>query len=187
MLAGHSVGGTYALLYAAHYPKQVAGLALIDSATPYQFDLPDYPAFYAMWRRGSALIPTLACAGLARVTPSTGFTALPPQARNAARAFASPREMSADRTEFAQLPRIFNDAKAVTSLGARPVAIVTAGTGQQRGWSAAQNRLAKLSRHSTQQKVAAATHAGLLEDKAFASITSRAIRQVVQLTRSGQR
>jgi pimeloyl-ACP methyl ester carboxylesterase len=43
VLAGHSVGGTYALLYAAHYPKQVAGLALIDSATPYQFDLPDYP------------------------------------------------------------------------------------------------------------------------------------------------
>jgi hypothetical protein len=141
-----------------------------------------------MWRRGSALILTLACAGLARVTPSTSFTALPPQARNAARAFAaSPREMSADRTEFAQLPRIFNDAKAVTSLGARPVAIVTAGTGQQRGWSAAQNRLAKLSQHSTQQKVAAATHAGLLEDKAFASITSRAIRQVVLLTRSGQR
>ena len=43
VLAGHSVGGTYALVYAAQYPGQVAGLALIDSATPYQFDLPDYP------------------------------------------------------------------------------------------------------------------------------------------------
>ena len=95
--------------------------------------------------------------------------------------------MSADRTEFAQLPRIFNEAKAATSLGATPVAIVTAGTGEQRGWAADQNRLAKLSRHSTQQKVAAATHAALLEDEAFASITSRAIRQVVRLTRSGQR
>ena len=44
VLAGHSVGGTYALAYAMDYPKDVAGVALIDSATPYQFDLPTYPA-----------------------------------------------------------------------------------------------------------------------------------------------
>ena len=55
VLAGHSVGGTYALAYAMDYPKDVAGVALIDSATPYQFDLPAYPRFYSMWRRASAL------------------------------------------------------------------------------------------------------------------------------------
>ena len=43
VLAGHSVGGTYALVYAKHVPDQVAGVALIDSSTPYQFDLPEYP------------------------------------------------------------------------------------------------------------------------------------------------
>lgn len=32
VLAGHSVGGTYALVYAAQYPSEVAGVALIDSA-----------------------------------------------------------------------------------------------------------------------------------------------------------
>ena len=41
VLAGHSVGGVYALIYAARYPGDVAGLVLIDSSTPYQFDLPD--------------------------------------------------------------------------------------------------------------------------------------------------
>ena len=58
VVAGHSVGGAYALAYAMDYPRNVAGVALIDSATPYQFDLPTYPRFYSMWRRGSALLPT---------------------------------------------------------------------------------------------------------------------------------
>jgi pimeloyl-ACP methyl ester carboxylesterase len=68
VLAGHSVGGIYALLYAARYPEHVAGLALIDSSTPYQFDLPDFPGFYATWQRGSALLPSLSRAGVARIT-----------------------------------------------------------------------------------------------------------------------
>ncbi len=38
VLAGHSVGGTYALVYAMDFPKETAGVALIDSASPYQFD-----------------------------------------------------------------------------------------------------------------------------------------------------
>ena len=59
VLAGHSVGGTYALAYAMDYPKDVAGVALIDSSTPYQFDLSAYRSFYSLWRRASALLPTL--------------------------------------------------------------------------------------------------------------------------------
>jgi len=89
VLGGHSVGGVYALLYAAHYPDQVAGVALIDSTTPYQFELPDYPGFYSLWRRGSALMPSLARAGLTRLTSG-----------------GPPREYRADRVEFAQLPRL---------------------------------------------------------------------------------
>ena len=46
VLAGHSVGGTYALAYALDYPKDVAGVALLDSSTPYQFDLSAYRSFY---------------------------------------------------------------------------------------------------------------------------------------------
>ena len=33
----------YALAYAMDYPADVAGVALLDSSTPYQFDLPSYP------------------------------------------------------------------------------------------------------------------------------------------------
>ena len=65
VLAGHSVGGTYALAYAMDFPSRLAGVALIDSSTPYQFDLPDYPSFYSMWRRVGALLPSLGRAGSA--------------------------------------------------------------------------------------------------------------------------
>lgn len=186
VLAGHSVGGTYALLYAARYPDDVAGLALIDSSTPYQFDLPDYPGTYAMLRRLYSVMPSFARAGIPRLIP--GFGTLPPQARNAASAFASsPRELRADRAELAELPRMFDEAKTVKTLGKRPLAVVTAAVGQQRGWGAAQERLAELSTHSVHRTVAGATHAQLLEDKRFAATTSRAIRQIVKRVRSGQR
>lgn len=186
VLAGHSVGGTYALVYALRYPDDVAGLALIDSSTPYQFDLPDYPGTYAMLRRLYSVMPAFARAGIPRLVP--GFGGLPPQARNAASAFASsPRELRADRAEVAALPQMFDEAKAVTTIGAKPLAVVTAPRGAQRGWLDAQRRLAALSTNSVQRTVAGATHAELLEDKRYAAITSRAITQVVQDVRPGRR
>src|SRR5439155_4427033 len=139
VLAGHSVGGAYALAYAMDYPKDVAGFALIDSATPYQFDLSAYPGFYSMWRRASALLPTLARAGVARVySLGMGFSSLPSDARHEARAFSSsPRELRADRDEFAELPTVFRQDKALTSLGGKPLFVLTADLGQQSGWPAA--------------------------------------------------
>jgi pimeloyl-ACP methyl ester carboxylesterase len=186
VLAGHSVGGVYALVYTARYPGDVAGLALIDSSTPYQFDLPDYPGTYAMLRRLTSVLPSLARAGLPRLVPA--FGTLPPQARDAASEFgSSPRELRADRAELAELPRMFDEAKAVKSLDGRPLAVVTAAVGQQRGWATAQDRLAKLSTNSVHRTVPGATHSALLEDKQFAAIASGAIRQVVQRVRSAPR
>jgi pimeloyl-ACP methyl ester carboxylesterase/copper chaperone CopZ len=181
VLAGHSVGGTYALIYAAQYPQQVAGVALIDSATPYQFDLPTYPGFYSMWRRASALLPPLARAGIGRFTLGRGFATLPSEARDAARAFAaSPRELRADRSEFAELPIAFDQAKALKSLDGKPLAVLTAEIGTQNGWLAAQDQLALLSTKSVHRTAHGATHAALLEDRRFATVTSRAIAEVVR-------
>ena len=188
VLAGHSVGGVYALLFAAQYPQQVAGVALIDSSTPYQFDLPDYPNSYRLLRRAAAVFPSLARAGLMRLGTGTGNAGLPPQTRSAARAFAaSPRELRADHVDVEQLPRMFNEAKALTSLGSKPLAVVSATVGQQRGWAAAQNKLAQLSTESVHRTVPGATHESLLEDKRFARITSHEITQVAQSVRSERR
>jgi pimeloyl-ACP methyl ester carboxylesterase len=186
VLAGHSVGGTYALANAMDYPADVAGVALIDSATPYQFDLPDYPAFYSMWRRGSALLPTFARAGIMRLSAGNlGFTSLPADARSQAQAFASSaRELSADRDEFAELPTVFRQTKSLTSLGGKPLFVLTADVGQQSGWLAAQKRLATLSTNSVHQVAHGATHDALLQDKKYAAVSARAIEAVVRSVRT---
>ncbi len=188
VLAGHSVGGTYALVYAAQYPTQFAGLALIDSATPYQFDLPDYPSFYSMWKRGSSLLPSAARTVFGRMELRSGFASLPPKARDAARAFNStPSQLTASRIEFLQLPTVFNQAKALRSLHGKPLAVLTATVGEMRGWTAAQDKLARLSTDSVHRTVAGATHAALLEDKTFARATSSAVTDVVWRVRMKQR
>ena len=158
---------------------------MIDSATPYQFDLPWYPRFYSLWRRGSALLPTLARAGVARVYSRSSFASLPPDVRHAARAFgSSPRELRADRDEFAQLPTVFRQDKALTSLGGKPLFVLSADVGGLPRWPAAQEKIAGLSTNSVHQTAHGATHAALLEDRKYAAFSSRAIGAVVRSVRT---
>ena len=186
VLAGHSVGGTYTLAYAMDYPKETAGVALIDSASPHQFDLPDYPGFYSMWRRVGALLPSVARTGIPRLTSGLGSGDLPSDARREARAFnASPRELRANHNEFLELRTVFDQTKALTSLDGKPLFVLTADLEQQSGWSAAQDKLATLSTNSRHQTTQGATHTALLEDKEFAAVTTRAIGAVVHAARSG--
>jgi pimeloyl-ACP methyl ester carboxylesterase len=169
------------------YPRKVAGVGLIDSATPYQFDLPSYPTFYALWRRGSALLPTLARAGIARLySLGLGASTLPPDARRQARAFSSlPREVRADRDEFAELKTVLHQDQALTSLDGKPLYVLTADLGQQSGWFASQDKLAALSTNSAHQTTKGATHVALLEDEHYAAVSSRAIAGVVRSVRTG--
>lgn len=189
VVAGHSVGGTYALAYAMDDPKETAGVALIDSASPHQFeDLPDYPGFYSMWRRVGALLPSVGRAGIPRLTSGLGSGELPPDARSEARAFnSSPRELRANHDEFLELRTVFDQTKALTSLDGKPLFVLTADVGQQSGWSEAQDKLATLSTNSRHQTVQGATHTALIEEEGFAGATSRAIGAVVQAARSGER
>jgi pimeloyl-ACP methyl ester carboxylesterase len=71
LLVGHSLGGEYVRLYAAHYPEEVVGLVLVDSAHPDQWQRsaavlpPPSPSdsegvqFYREWFTGAAPDPTL--------------------------------------------------------------------------------------------------------------------------------
>ena len=188
VLAGHSVGGTYALVYAMDFPNETAGVALIDSASPHQFDLPSYPGFYSMWRRVGALLPSVARAGIARLTSGLGSGDLPEDVQEEARAFASsPRELQANHDEFKELRTVFDQAKALTTLGGKPLFVLTADLETQSGWSGLQDKLAALSANSVHQTAHGSTHSALLEDQRFASITSRAIADVVQTARSDHR
>jgi pimeloyl-ACP methyl ester carboxylesterase len=187
VLAGHSVGGTYALIFAARYPRQVAGIVLLDSSTPKQFTaLPDYRAAYASGRRLSALLPPLARVGLLRLAAGGGFGGLPPQARSQELALTvTARGLGSQGAEWSELPTVFAQAQTLTSLNGKPLVVVTAGRGQQTGWSAAQDRLARLSTNSLHRKVAAADHTALLYNKAMSANSSQAIRDVVSAIRTG--
>jgi pimeloyl-ACP methyl ester carboxylesterase len=185
VLAGHSTGGIYALTYANRYPSEVAGMVLLDSASPDQFTvLPDYPGFYAIARRVTALLPSLGRLGVGHLVNAFGDSTLPEPAAAQARAFeASPRDMRNGRDELSVYPDVFAQARALTTLGAKPLVVVTATEGQQAGWFTAQDRLAALSGNSS-HRFAHATHESLLPDQHAAESAVRAIDDVMQSVRS---
>jgi CMP-2-keto-3-deoxyoctulosonic acid synthetase len=83
------------------------------------------------------------------------------------------------------LPTVFRQDKALTSLGGKPLFVLTADRGQQSGWPAAQNKLAGLSTNSVHETTHGATHAALLDDRNYAAVSSRAIEAVVRSVRTG--
>ena len=93
--------------------------------------------------------------------------------------------MNADRNEFTELPTVFKQAQALTTLGSKPLVVLTAGRGQQAGWPASQNKLALLSSSHAHRTIRGATHTALLDDRNFARITSTGIKAVVFSARSG--
>jgi pimeloyl-ACP methyl ester carboxylesterase len=188
ILVGHSTGGTYAMTYAAQYPAQVAGMVLLDSSSPYQLTaLPDFPGQYAVMRRVLALAPPLTRTGVAQLAASSTWSDLPEPAAAQVRAFAADaRGPRSTRGEQSVLPAVFEQAKALISLGGKPLVVLTASDNVRttRGWSAAQDHLATLSSNSS-HRVAGATHVGLLDDQSAAAISVRAIDDVVQSARTG--
>jgi hypothetical protein len=85
------------------------------------------------------------------------------------------------------LRTVFDQAKALTSLGGKPLGVVSAEVGQQAGWAPAQTKLAKLSANSFHRTAQSATHEGLLKEERFAALTSRAIADVVDVARTHQK
>jgi pimeloyl-ACP methyl ester carboxylesterase len=186
VLAGHSVGGTYNMIFAARYPAEVAGMVLLDSATPEQFTaLPKYPAFYSTYRRVSGVLPSLARLGIGRVVAASQFAGLPAAARKQEQAFAATaREFRGMNGEWSRLPAAFTQAKALSTFGGKPLFVLTAGQGQETGWSAAQDKLARLSSNSVHRTIDGATHAELLVNQRFARQSGTAIVQVVTAART---
>jgi pimeloyl-ACP methyl ester carboxylesterase len=187
VLVGHSTGGAYAMTYAARYPEQVAGMVLLDSSSPEQLTrMPAYAGQYALLRRGLALLPTLTRLGLGRMlAPASHLPA--PAAGQVEAIAATPRAARNGRDEISVVLDVFAQAQALTTLGDRPLAVLTtteslAGA----GWAGAQDQLAGLSTNRVHRTVDS-THAGVIEDGAPAAESVRAIAEVVSAVRTGSR
>jgi pimeloyl-ACP methyl ester carboxylesterase len=187
VLAGHSAGGIYVLNFAHLYPQQVAGVVLLDSMHPEQYTKIDgWPAFYEMYRRVSALLPSLSRFGVGRLIYHSAYGDLPPPARDQQRAFmGTPRHSRSVRDEFSEVRTAMTQARSLTTLGDRPLVVLTAHKEAQDGWIAAQDELAELSRNVDHRVLPEATHTMLVENETIAAHSSRAIRDVVNAVRSG--
>lgn len=190
VLVGHSVGGVYAMTYAARHPEQVAGLVLLDSASPRQFTvLPDYATQYFMMTRLYGVLPTLARLGIGRLAPSLSANDVPGDAGKQAGAFAnSPRSARTARDELSTYRRTFAQAQALTALGSKPLVVLSAsdtlaGTA---GWPAAQQQLAALSSNADQRTVGS-SHVGLLDDATASTASVTAVVDVVRAVRTAGR
>lgn len=173
VLVGHSSGGAYVRVYAARYPDQVAGMILLDAQPADAFTaLPDYPATYQALRMAYGLGPSLARAGLLGIVLGLPADQSTPAAARGA------------RDELAVLPSVLQQAQALTSLGDRPLIVVTAGSGQQAGWLAAQASMARLSTSSAHRVVAAGTHTSLISGD-DAPVSTQAILDVLASIRTG--
>ncbi len=189
VLVGHSAGGPYAMTYAAQYPDEVAGMVLLDSMSPYEFtDLPGFATEQSMMSRGLGVLPTLTRMGGGRILPTSAWSSLPEPAASQVQAFAaSARGMRNMRDEQSMYPTVFEQAKALTSLDSKPLVVVTATESIQKHeqWVDLQDRLAALSTNND-HRVAEATHAGLIDDRASFEASAQAIVDVVQSVRTGQ-
>jgi pimeloyl-ACP methyl ester carboxylesterase len=171
VLAGHSAGGIYVLNFARLYPKQVAGVVLLDSMHPEQYTrIATWPAFYESFRRFSALMPSLSRLGIGHAVYGTAYGDLPETARDQQRSFwSAPRHSRSLRDEFSRLRTAMAQAGALTNLGDRPLVVVSALNEAADGWMAAQAGLASLSTNSNHRTLADATHSALIENQDFAA------------------
>lgn len=186
VLTGHSTGGTFAQVFAAEFPGEVAGMVLLDSSSPHQFDLPAYPGQYAAMRRGLAVLPTLNRFGIGRLLWAASPSHLDdPAAGEVASLSASAHAARSGRDELSMLPEVFAQAQALTTLGGRPLVVLTASESHDgtEGWPAAQDQLAALSTNST-HRIVDSTHVGLLEDPDPARASAQAITGVVDAVRA---
>ncbi len=185
VLVGHSSGAQYVRIFADRFPAQVAGMVLLDGQPAEAFEgLPSFPAFYNAFRRASGILPSLARLGVGRLVFHASFGNLPAGDRERERLdYSSARHYRSLRDEFAELPMSLKQARRFQSLGNRPLVVVTATQGAQRGWLPLQDTLATLSANSN-HRVVPYTHDALVTDRSAAQVSTQAVRDVVRAVRS---
>ena len=151
VLVGHSLGGYTMLVYAHDYPEEVSGLVLIDAQ-----DLPasDGAAPKPALKPGRNSLPSLlARIGVVRLlaAPLDAIKNLPEGDKQAYTAYAvAPRSAQTFLDEGRGMSEGGAQARAVTSLGALPLIVLSRGKDQDAKHTAAQADLIQLSTNSQQ-------------------------------------
>ena len=94
-------------------------------------------------------------------------------------------DLASSAQEFLEGSASVHQAAAVTDLGHRPLVVVTADTGHDATWRAAQQQLATLSANSD-HRVVHATHQSLVDDEKASVAAADAVRDVVSAVRTAR-
>jgi pimeloyl-ACP methyl ester carboxylesterase len=199
VLVGHSFGGTNMQVYASHYPDEVAGMVLVDSA------LEDEKAvtLTQSLQPSPVLLKIYATIGLTRL-PYTlggeppGLTS--PELEDEQVAISSHRKhVFAVADETSSLQESFNENRAdPMSLGNKPLMVLSAGFVQLTGTGLSQEQVnlidelhsdsqAALTRRSENAKQIIAEDSGHYIQVERPALVIDAVRHVVEATRDGSR
>jgi pimeloyl-ACP methyl ester carboxylesterase len=185
VLAGHSFGGLYVLTFAARYPDEVAGMVLVDSTAPKSAAntgaaSPYDGGSYDVMGRISALVSTSARLGLSRLYGQLEHSSLPPRSKQEARTSnATASHVRSTVDEYVQASVSMRQAASLGDFADKPLIVLTAGSGHDPAWSAAQNDLTTLSTNSVRRVIDGATHDSLISNEDDAAATTQAILDAV--------
>jgi pimeloyl-ACP methyl ester carboxylesterase len=194
VFVGHSYGGLLARLFVDQYPDEVAGLVLIDSSHPGQFgNARKPPRWLHLARTLLPAAPWAARLGLMRIGVhfvKMDVKLLPePERSEQLDFYGRASHWVGTRREMQAWQEYTNpEVRRTGRLGARPLAVLTAGAREDRpGWGTLQDSIAALSTNSAHEFVAHTTHGGMLSDSAAAERSIAAIRAVREAIASGGR
>lgn len=177
ILVGHSLGGWLVRLYRDRYPEDVAGIALVESAHPRQWEeLP--PEIWRFTRSTVTPLRLLGAAGrfgvLRLLSGRIARQRLPADVLPAYRATAlRPSSLATLASEIENSPRLAEEVRKTASLGDLPLVVVSAGRSfdafreiapdwpfdrANETWATLQHDLVGLSTHSWQLVSPDATH-----------------------------
>ena len=191
VMAGHSFGGLYVRIFAAHYPNEVAGLVLIDSTgskEPAKSVIPSTgDENYDAVGRVAVLASLSARVGLGRLYGDLVGGTLPARSNELLRVdSAQAHTVRSVVEEYLRGGAASQEAASLRDFGDKPLFVVTAGSGNDASWQAAQTKLATLSTNSAHEVVAGASHQPLEDEKQYAAHVTRAVLAVLASVRNHQ-
>jgi pimeloyl-ACP methyl ester carboxylesterase len=183
VLVGHSMAGLWVRLFLGRNPRDVAGLVLVDAATPEAMDMPVVRRFVGGYMDVSRLYKVTAQVGLSRpIAPLIGdrIGLSGEAAAEKRRAYVTPSHIAWASEEIQRWPDAARQARESGAIDpAIPVAVVTAGAFRGgKGWQSWQAAPARASRAGYIDHVAGADHASLL-GRRFADPIVKGIEHVM--------
>jgi pimeloyl-ACP methyl ester carboxylesterase len=185
VLVGHSLAGLYSRIYAERYPEEVAGMVLVNSSHPAQFE---GSALAVTINRVVGVVgPLIARMGIPRVFdlyPSNPELPSLQREQSDFLYYRTPHQVAVFE-EMGTIPETMEKARGRGTLGEKSLMVVSSADHDAKT-GALQEELTSLSSNSTQRVVEGSTHLSLVVDRDHASQTSASILEVVEAVRSDQ-